>query len=80
MHASRPEPGRPVPDLREAEAAIDTWCPERGEWRLIEYDTAIRRWQCAVCDRQWTETRAIVISEPNQCCIEGSGLGPLLIS
>jgi len=28
-------------------------CPGCGERRLIEWDTAIRRWVCAVCDRQW---------------------------
>ena len=28
-------------------------CPGCGEDRLIEWDTVLRRWVCAVCSRAW---------------------------
>jgi ribosomal protein L37AE/L43A len=28
-------------------------CPGCGERQMIEWDLALRRWVCAVCDRQW---------------------------
>jgi hypothetical protein len=32
-------------------------CPGCGERRMIEWDLALRRWVCAVCDRQWLPSR-----------------------
>ncbi len=47
MHLPRSEPGRSQPDLSDHELDMEASCPGCGEWRLIEYDAAIRRWVCA---------------------------------